>query len=82
MNPIRHGPVEIRLNDDGSVDEIVMYDKTTGLFAHLEQMSGTGWCLGMGRYKAGTKTRRNAEFAIVTAWLTSSRKITATWEKS
>ena len=79
MNPIRHGPVEIRLNDDGSFDEILMRDDETGLFAHLEQLDKGLWCFVTGRHWRQANPTGEAAVAV---WLQSSRKITATWEKS
>ena len=34
--------VEIRRNDDGSLDEVLLYDEERCLF-HLEQMDGDHW---------------------------------------
>lgn len=36
---IRHGNIEVRLNDDGTLDEVVMYDQNGKCVYHLEQMS-------------------------------------------
>jgi len=36
-------PVEIRRNDDGSIDEIV----AKGADLHIEQMSNDGWYMGL-----------------------------------
>ena len=36
--------VEIRLNDDGSLDEVVGLE-----YVHLEQMDGNHWWLGIGK---------------------------------
>ena len=43
MNIARHGNIEIRTHDDGSLDEIVMYDQSGKCVYHLEQMSDCGW---------------------------------------
>lgn len=37
-------PVEIRPNDDGSIDEIVAKNVAT---LHIEQMSADGWFMGL-----------------------------------
>ena len=37
------GPVEIRRNPDGSIDEIVAH----GANLHIEQMSDDGWFMGL-----------------------------------
>lgn len=56
-------PVEIRPNDDGSIDEIVL----RGAWVHIEQMSPDGWYMGVddsdGRHWQfwfGTKNRKSA----------------------
>ena len=36
-------PVEIRRNDDGSIDEII----ASGCSVHIEQMSDDGWFMGI-----------------------------------
>ena len=35
----RRGQIEVRTNDDGSLDEIVMYDAAGTCIFHLEQMN-------------------------------------------
>lgn len=59
--------IEVRLNDDGTLDEVVAVNATV----HLEQMSGTSWYLGI--YKGALAQQ---------VWLGSSRKVTATTERS
>jgi hypothetical protein len=53
---------EIRLNDDGTLDEVV----AQGAFFHLEQQSNTGWwlCVEVGGRR-------------VDVWLSSKAKIVA-----
>lgn len=55
--------LEIRHNDDGTIDEIV----ASGVSVHIEQMSDDGWFIGIdapdGRYWQfwmGAKNRRSA----------------------
>lgn len=58
---------EVRLNDDGTLDEVV----AEGAAVHLEQMSGTDWCLNV-------YTGRN----LLQVWLNSPRKIKARYAQS
>ena len=58
---------EIRLNDDGSLDEVV----GNGVTVHLEQMDDGLWFLGV---YGGKK--------VVQVWLRSKRPIKANYEES
>lgn len=55
--------VEIRRNDDGSIDEII----AKGANVHIEQMSADGWYMGIDmpdgshwQFWFGSKNRRSA----------------------
>lgn len=52
-------PPEIRLNDDGTLDEVVAF----GAFFHLEQMSGTGWwlCVEVGGQRVDVRLNSRAK---------------------
>lgn len=46
MSPI-NGHIEVRLNDDGTIDEVVLRDAFGRCWAHLEQMDKAHWFLGL-----------------------------------
>ncbi len=69
MQAIREGRgtlQEVRLNEDGTLDEIVIND----CYVHLEQMDKGAWWMGIGR--------GNSPYLMVN--LTSKKKIHATWD--
>ncbi|MDR3736077.1 MAG: hypothetical protein P4L10_11140 [Acidobacteriaceae bacterium] len=66
MSAIPQAP-EIRLNDDGTLDEIVAKDD----FFHLEQMDGNCWWLSVQR-----------DGQQVDVWLRARGKITAHFERT
>jgi hypothetical protein len=48
-NSVRRGNVEHRFNEDGTLDEVVLYDTDGRCIFHLEQMSTGCWWMGVGR---------------------------------
>lgn len=59
---LRLGNTEIRLNDDGTVDEIVVRDSNQHCLAHLEQLSDEHYWLGLHDPKA--KTNEIGEYPL------------------
>lgn len=64
--------LEIRRNDDGTIDEVV----ADGVSVHLEQMSTDGWFLGIdapdGRYWQFWLGAKNSRSAVVVRHTESS----------
>lgn len=70
----RRGNVELRTNDDGTLDEVVIYDANGACLFHLEQMSDD--CFWM-------RTSNSGPWDLVVNLFARKRKIQANveWEK-